>query len=199
MVRLSALSLSLAFFVIACGGEPQGSGGSGGSTTGTPTGGAAGNGGAGGTSTSNGGGGSSTAGSGGGSAAAACAASSLPPPAVDCALPDVLCVDDTPGPTQELASLQEAAAAVAPGQTVVVFDGTYEGFQVDASGTADKPIVFFANGDVHIGSPAPTGDGIRLQNASHVRIVGFRIADMPQRCIAARGATPDAPMTDDWI
>lgn len=138
-------------------------------------------------------------GQGGAPAAAACAASSLGAPAMDCALAEMLCVDDSPGATQEHADIQSAIDAAGPGDTVVVFEGMYAGFQIDVSGTEANPVVLFANGDVRIDSPAPTGDGIRFQNVSHVRLIGFRVAGVPERCIAARGATPEAPMVDLWI
>jgi hypothetical protein len=118
------------------------------------------------------------------------------PPDLDCAKPEVICVDDDAGPTREVATPAEAVAMAAPGTTIVVHAGSYSGFQIDASGSPGAPIVVFADGDVTLSAPGPTGDGIRLENVSHVRVQGFRIADVPERCIAARGATPDAPMVD---
>ena len=118
-----------------------------------------------------------------------------PPP--DCAGPSVRCVDDTPGPMQEYTTIQAAADATAPGDVVFVASGRYAGFQVDTSGTAGARITYrAAASDVVIDSPASTGDGIRFQNVSHVTLDGFRIESPPQRCIAARGATPDVPMVD---
>ena len=118
-----------------------------------------------------------------------------PPP--DCAAPSVRCVDDTPGPMQEYATIQAAADATGPGDIVLVASGRYAGFQVDTSGTASARITYRTSApDVVIDSPAGTGDGIRLQNVSYVTLEGFRIEDPPQRCIAARGASPTSPMVD---
>jgi len=178
------------------GGETKGNtgGASGGGGTGAqPAGGAGGvTGGAGGAGGATGG-----ASGGGGSPAGGAGGSGGGPSSTDCALPNVRCVDDAPGPTQEYSTIQAAADASAAGDTVVVHPGAYAGFQVDPSGAAGSPIYFFANGaGVKITSPASTGDGIRLQNVSHVVIDGFEIEAPPQRCIAARGATPEAPMID---
>lgn len=158
----------------ACGGDEGGGGSTGGkSGTGGATGGSGG-------AT---GGGAGLGGSAGG------------PTSTDCSSPSVHCVDDDSGPSQEYATVQAAADVVKPGDTVVVHDGSYAGFQVDVSGTPSSPIYFYAkSSQVSITSPAATGDGIRLQNVSNVTIDGFAIVSPPQRCIAARGATPDAPM-----
>ncbi len=113
----------------------------------------------------------------------------------DCSSPTILCVDDTPGTTQEFSTIQAAADAAQPGDTVLVYDGNYAGFQVTRSGTQASPIVFRANGsNVVINSNGPTGDGIRLENVDYITIDGFQIQGVSQRCIAARGATPDSPM-----
>ena len=199
-LRASTLSSLLALLLggAACGGGESTSGTGGTAGTGASGGGGATTGG-GGTGGFGGSTGTGAGGQGGTPVTAACAASTLPTPSLDCALPEVLCVDDTAGPTQEHSTIQAAADAAGPGDTIVVHEGTYAGFEVDTSGTADAPIVFFANGDVLIATPASTGDGIRLQNVSHVRVIGFRVEDPSERCIAARGATPDEPMTDLWI
>ncbi|MBL8744705.1 MAG: right-handed parallel beta-helix repeat-containing protein [Myxococcales bacterium] len=112
-------------------------------------------------------------------------------PPTDCGDPKVLCVG---GPDGEYADLQAAADAAQPGDTVVAADGNYAGFEIDQGGTEEAPIVFYAIGNAVIDSDGPTGDGIRIQNASHIRIEGFTITGPTERCIAARGATPEAPM-----
>lgn len=186
-MRTASIALA-AFLLVACGGDgaPPGetstSSGAGGAGAGTGSGGA---------------GGSLGQGGGAGSPpiAADCGAAA-PTPDLDCAKPEVICVDDDAGATQEVATPAEALAMAAPGTTIIVHPGSYAGFQIDTSGSPGAPITVYANGDVTLDAPAPTGDGIRLENVSHVRVQGFSIADVPQRCIAARGATPDAPMVD---
>ena len=115
----------------------------------------------------------------------------------NCGLPNVRCVDDTPGPNQEYATLQLAADASQPGDTILVFDGTYVGFQQNNSGSTIALITFKTVGlNAHINTPCPTGDGIRLQNVSNVVIDGFNIRNTTQRGIAARGATATSPMSN---
>lgn len=118
----------------------------------------------------------------------------------NCGLPNVRCVDDTPGPNQEYATLQLAANASLPGDTILVFDGTYVGFQQNNSGTATSLITFKTVGtNALINAPCPTGDGIRLQNVSNVVLKGFNIRNATQNGIAARGATAVSPMTNVTI
>jgi parallel beta-helix repeat protein len=105
--------------------------------------------------------------------------------------------DDTaPGTADEpWATLQHAADTVAPGDEVVVLDGTYAGFRLETSGTAADNIRFRAAGEgAVINADGPTGDGIRLQNVSYIIIKGFRIENVTARGIAHRGATPDEPV-----
>jgi parallel beta-helix repeat protein len=104
--------------------------------------------------------------------------------------------DGAPGTADKpWATLQHAADVVAPGDEVVVLDGTYAGFRLETSGTADDNIRFRAAGEgAVINADGPTGDGIRLQNASYIIIEGFRIENVTARGIAHRGATPDEPV-----
>src|SRR5690606_16472895 len=119
-----------------------------------------------------------------------------------CAAANVHCVSVTAGATQEYGTLQAAANAVLPGDTVLVFPGSYAGFTVNRSGTSAQPIRFVASGSgvVIDRGGSSDSDGIRLQNASHVAVEGFviRNADSSSprinRCISARGATADGPM-----
>jgi len=121
---------------------------------------------------------------------------------VDCAESNVLCVDDSPGATQEYATIQAAAAAARAGDTVVVHDGVYAGFTVTRSGNPGAPIRFRAIGrNVIIDRAGSSGDGIRIDNASYIEIEGFEIrntASSPSqrmlRCISARNASANAPM-----
>lgn len=126
-----------------------------------------------------------------------------PPSPADCAGPDVLCVDDDPGPTQEYATIQEAVDVAGAGDTVLVFEGRYVGFRVTTSGTAGSRLAIRAVGVVDLTGPTSGADNVvRIQNASYVTIDGFRIAgdgsarpyDYDFAGMAARGANPSAPM-----
>ena len=104
--------------------------------------------------------------------------------------------DSNPGTSsQPWATLQKAADTVRAGDTVFVNDGNYRGLQISTSGAQASPITFKAYAqNALINSGGPTGDGIRLQNVSYITIEGFRLQNFSERCIAARGATPEAPM-----
>ncbi|MEQ1506403.1 MAG: right-handed parallel beta-helix repeat-containing protein [Myxococcota bacterium] len=112
----------------------------------------------------------------------------LPPVDTDCTKAEVVCVGS------EVDTLAAAARQVGPGSTVVVAPGRYDGVEIDVSGTEAAPIVWYADGAVELDQPGPTGDGIRLTDASWVTIRGFTITDPPERCIAARDARPTDPM-----
>lgn len=105
--------------------------------------------------------------------------------------------DDAAGSAQApWATLQHAADQVGPGDEVVVAPGHYSGFRVNTSGTMQSPIVFRASaGGVVIDDDGPTGDGVRLQNVSHITIEGFDIVGVSGRGIAHRGATPTSPVS----
>lgn len=112
-------------------------------------------------------------------------------PSGDCADADVICV----GPNGEFATIQEAADVATSGSLIFIAPGNYAGFEVDVSGEdADSPIVFLASPGVVIDSDGPSGDGIHLQNTSHVYLIGFDIESPTGRCISADGATTAAPM-----
>jgi hypothetical protein len=115
-------------------------------------------------------------------------------PPSDCSASHVRCVDDDGGGA-EYGTIQSAVSAANAGDTVLVFDGSYAGFEVTRSGTAGQPIVIRARGGgAVIDRSGPTGDGARFQNVSYVRIEGFQVRDVSARCVAARGATPTSPM-----
>jgi parallel beta-helix repeat protein len=115
--------------------------------------------------------------------------------ALSCSAATVRCVDDTAGANQEYSTIQAAVTAAQPGDTVLVFDGTYQGFQVTKSGTASAPIVIMAQGAAAIiSTPTSTSDGVFLSDVSYVTIQDFQIQNMPQRCISARNATPTEPV-----
>jgi parallel beta-helix repeat protein len=114
---------------------------------------------------------------------------------LDCGSVTVRCVDDTAGAMQEYSTLQAAADVVDPGDTVLVHDGNYKGFQLSRSGTQSSPVVFLANGsNVVINTSASSGDGITLQNVDYVTIEGFKIQGSTVNCIASHNATPTSPM-----
>jgi hypothetical protein len=116
----------------------------------------------------------------------------------DCSAAHVRCVDDDGG--AEYGTIQAAVNAVQAGDTVLVLDGSYAGFQVTASGTAAQPIVIRATGGgAVIDRDGPTGDGARFQNVDYVRIERFQIRDVSARCVAARGATPTSPMRGNVV
>lgn len=124
----------------------------------------------------------------------------------DCADPQVLCVDDTPGATQEFADVQSAADAAIAGDTVLVHAGSYAGFQISASGEPDARISYrAADTDVVIDTPItgdaydgcvdePTGICIvgsdELEGVHDVAVEGFRIVDMARSCVATHSANP---------
>jgi hypothetical protein len=85
------------------------------------------------------------------------------------------------------ATLGHAADAVAPGDTVHVLDGSYQGFYLETSGTPGNPITFKAEGSaVEITADNPvTPDGINLEGASHVVIDGFVVNDRTRTGIRA--------------
>ena len=91
------------------------------------------------------------------------------------------------------ATLQHAADEVAAGDTVLVHDGTYRGFQIETSGTAGAPIVFLAAGDnvvVNDENPVRGDHHINVEGADYVVIEGFRVLDADVtgiRVVIARG------------
>lgn len=120
-----------------------------------------------------------------------------PTPSDFCSDTNILCVNATTGATQEYTTIQAAADAAKPGNIVYVYDGIYSGFGVSVSGTKTSSISFIAKGNnVIINSGGATGDGVRIQNASYIKIEGFNIKNTNERCIAAKGATPTSPMQE---
>ncbi len=120
-----------------------------------------------------------------------------------CPAANVLCVDDTTGAAQEYSTIQAAVDAAVPGDTVLVFAGSYAGFRIEHSGTSAAPITVRAAAGVQLTSPESlTHNFIRIQNSSYWTIEGFHLTgsgtpqpyDYDYACIAARGATSGTPM-----
>ena len=84
-------------------------------------------------------------------------------------------------------TLQYASDQVVGGDTVLVLNGNYTGFDLRTSGNPSDPIVFKALDDsVIIDDHNPvTNDGINIENASWVNLEGFRIVNMPRAGIRA--------------
>src|SRR4051812_13157545 len=71
-------------------------------------------------------------------------------------------------------TIQRAATAVAPGDTVTIHAGTYTGFVVNARGTAAAPIAFVGDGEVKIDGAATTDrDAVHIEGASYVTVEGM--------------------------
>lgn len=83
-------------------------------------------------------------------------------------------------------TIQRAANAVAPGDTVIVQAGSYVGFAVETRGTQAKPIAFVADGQVAIdGAATRNRDAILIDGAAWVRIEGFQVSGATRTGIAA--------------
>ena len=79
-------------------------------------------------------------------------------------------------------TLQHAADLVSAGDSVLVADGTYVGFDIrNVNGTELNPIVFLAQGDsALITTSGPIrDDGINVENCDYVVIDGFIVNNMP--------------------
>jgi parallel beta-helix repeat protein len=82
-----------------------------------------------------------------------------------------------------LRSLQRAADLVVPGTTVYVRAGTYTGFRLRRSGTAEAPITFraYAGETVRIAGDANHQNVVRLVDVHHVVITRLTVEDAPVR------------------
>lgn len=119
--------------------------------------------------------------------------------AVFCARAETLCVDDSPGPGQEFTAIQSAVDRAAPGDTVMVFDGEYDGFRVRRGGTSAAPLRIIAAGAAVIVSgdePVDGEDSIYIANASYLVLEGFVVqrGGRDGYGIGAHDALPTAPM-----
>ncbi|MFH1017078.1 MAG: right-handed parallel beta-helix repeat-containing protein [Pseudomonadota bacterium] len=125
--------------------------------------------------------------------------------AQSCGDANVLCVP------QEYSTIQAAADASVAGQTVLVSDGSYTGFQITRSGNAGSPITFKAAGSgAVISSPIPgsssahcVGDGIcfkgngSLQGVHDIVLDGFKIQNV-YRCVSSYDASPETNSPTEW-
>lgn len=83
-------------------------------------------------------------------------------------------------------TLQRAANAVAPGDTVIVHAGTYAGFVIDRSGTQAAPIAFVGDGSPTIdGALTDNRDVIAVEGASWIRIEGLTVVRAERAGISA--------------
>lgn len=86
--------------------------------------------------------------------------------------------DDGPGTAEApWKTLQHAAEAVKPGDTVVVEPGVYDGFELTTSGQPGARIRFTARPGVIVdrGPEHGSRDNINVEGASHVDIEGFEV------------------------
>ncbi|WP_442484625.1 right-handed parallel beta-helix repeat-containing protein [Aeoliella sp. SH292] len=85
-------------------------------------------------------------------------------------------------------TLQHAANEVAAGDRVTVRAGSYAGFNLTTSGSAEAPIEFVGSPGAIISSTNPqTNDGINLEGASHIVIDGFKVGGMPRAGVRTVG------------
>jgi len=83
-------------------------------------------------------------------------------------------------------TLQHAAEQVGPGDTVIARAGTYRGFDLRASGTAEAPIRFLGEDGAIINLDNPeTPDGINIEDSSWIDIEGFTITNVSRAGIRA--------------
>lgn len=117
--------------------------------------------------------------------------------AQNCSDPNILCVDDTSGPNQEFLTIQSAVDIMNLGDTVLVFNGTYQGFRISQSGTSSQQIVIKAiENNVLINSSEPvSGDEhIYISNSDYVTIDGFIVANAGKHGIGFHDATATSPV-----
>ncbi len=92
-------------------------------------------------------------------------------------------------------TIQRAADAVRPGDSVIVTPGSYVGAKFSRSGTASSPIRFRAQSGVVVTAPGPqnsNGDNLWVRNANHIFLIGFEVHSAPRAGIGVQGE-PDAP------
>jgi len=90
-------------------------------------------------------------------------------------------------PQTAFATLQYSADMVSAGDSVLVLEGSYVGFDVRENANQNSPIVFKAieNNVVIDERNSTTPDGINIENASWIVIDGFEVKDQPRAGIRA--------------
>jgi len=85
-------------------------------------------------------------------------------------------------PQTAFATLQHAADVVSAGDSVLVLEGNYAGFDLRTDGIQNSPIVFKAiENDVVIDQPnSVTNDGINIENADWIVVDGFNVINQPR-------------------
>ena len=90
-------------------------------------------------------------------------------------------------PQTAFGTLQHAADMVSAGDSVLVLEGNYVGFDIRTNGNQNNPIVFKADeANVIIDQRnAVTPDGINIENTSWIVIDGFEVKNQPRAGIRA--------------
>ena len=90
-------------------------------------------------------------------------------------------------PATAFETLQYAADIVSAGDSVLVLQGNYVGFDIRKNGSQNSPIVFKTiESDVVVDERnSVTPDGINIENASWIFIDGFEVKDQPRAGIRA--------------
>jgi parallel beta-helix repeat protein len=85
-------------------------------------------------------------------------------------------------PATAFETLKYAADMVSAGDSVLVLEGNYVGFDIGTNGTQNSPIVFIAieNNVVIDERNSVTPDGINIENADWIVIDGFDVTDQPR-------------------
>src|SRR3989304_5035493 len=85
-------------------------------------------------------------------------------------------------PQTAFATLQYAADLVSAGDSVLVLDGNYVGFDLRTDGSQNLPIVFktIENNVVIDQRNSITPDGINIENADWIVIGGFEVFNQPR-------------------